>query len=166
MNMGRSAEGGKSAPSVWGVEMRSQSLGLILAAACSVVVGAAYAQPEAAVETPQPLPSVDMVEDVSLQWDPDSLEATDNDGLLYGGAEIIFFKPFGEAGTTPQQAIAASGASSFLPAWRLWGGWSDEEGLGARVRWWQYDQFSSATDSLGTSETRLIFQKLDVEVTQ
>jgi hypothetical protein len=85
---------------------------------------------------------------------------------LYGGAEIIFFKPFGEAGTTPQEAIAASGAEDFLPAWRLWGGWSDSDGLGARIRWWQYDQFSTASDLTGTATSRLIFQKLDLEATQ
>lgn len=96
----------------------------------------------------------------------EAISLGDTGSPFYGGAEIIFFKPFGEAGTTPQQAIAASGADSFLPAWRLWGGWSDDEGLGARVRWWQYDQFSSLTDNFGTTRTRLIFQKLDVEVTQ
>jgi hypothetical protein len=122
------------------------------------------AQTISLAETPQSLPSVAEVETVAAQWNPDAF--VENDGLFYGGAEIIFFKPFAEAGTTAQQAITASGATDFLPAWRLWGGWSDEEGLGARVRWWQYDQFSSATDLLGTTQTRLIFQKLDVEVTQ
>ena len=110
------------------------------------------------------LPPVVPVEDAAV-WSGVGDPAT-GDGIFYGGAEIIFFKPFGEAGTTPQQAIAASNADSFLPAWRLWGGWSDADGLGARVRWWQYDQFSSLVDSFGTTTTRLIFQKLDVEVTQ
>lgn len=86
---------------------------------------------------------------------------------LLGGAEVIFFKPFAEAGSTPQQAIVLSDATTFLPAWRLWGGWSDSDGLGCRVRWWQYDQTQSAESAFGAvTSTRLIFQKLDIEVTQ
>ncbi len=92
--------------------------------------------------------------------------AVESCGGFTGGAEVIFFKPFGEASQTGQQVIAFSNADSFLPAWRLWGGWSDAEGLGFRVRWWQYDQFSTGT-TLGVDFTsRLIFQKLDVEATQ
>lgn len=139
---------------------------LFCALGCVLAGSAAQGQPDAAHETPQPLAPVTAAEEVVANWNPDTFATGDGDGLFYSGAEIIFFKPFGEAGTTAQQAIATSGATDFLPAWRLWGGWSDEEGLGARVRWWQYDQFSSATDSLGTTETRLIFQKLDVEVTE
>lgn len=95
--------------------------------------------------------------------------ATFNDvapGVFYGGAEVIFFKPFGEAGTQPQEIIAATAATDFLPAWRLWGGWSDADGLGARIRWWQYDQFSYASEFGLENFSRLIFQKLDLEVTQ
>jgi len=110
----------------------------------------------------QELPPVTAVQDPTA-W---SAGEPSSSGGVYGGAEIIFFKPFGEAGTTPQIAIAESGADSFLPAWRLWGGWCDSDGLGGRVRWWQYDQFSSAVDAVGTTETRLIFQKLDLEATQ
>ena len=88
-------------------------------------------------------------------------------GGFVGGAEVIFFKPFGEAGQSAQQVVTLSGADSFLPAWRLWGGWSDAEGLGFRVRWWQYDQFSSTPSGFGFDfSSRLIFQKLDVEATQ
>lgn len=145
--------------------MRRGSFTLFCILAYGLGGSTARAQADAAPETPQPLAPVTAVEDTAMRWQIDEF-TTDDDGLFYGGAEVIFFKPFGEAGTTPQQAIAASGATDFLPAWRLWGGWSDDEGLGARVRWWQYDQFSAATDSLGTTETRLIFQKLDVEVTQ
>jgi hypothetical protein len=87
-------------------------------------------------------------------------------GGYYGGAEVIFFKPFGEAGQTVQEVIAETGADSFLPAWRLWGGYTDAEGLGWRVRWWQYDQFSNAEDQGVDLFSRLIFQKLDVEATQ
>lgn len=129
-------------------------------------ITSATAQPPPAMDEVQALPDVRETEFTAFRPDLHSYVATEDDGLLYGGAEVIFFKPFGEAGTTPQQAIETSGANSFLPAWRLWGGWSDDDGLGARVRWWQYDQFSSATDTLGTTESRLIFQKLDVEVTQ
>lgn len=87
-------------------------------------------------------------------------------GVFYGGAEVIFFKPFGEAGTQPQEIITATGATDFLPAWRLWGGWSDADGLGARIRWWQYDQFSYSSEFGLDNFSRLIFQKLDLEVTQ
>lgn len=114
------------------------------------------------VEQVSPLPEVAPAENVGLWSEGDFAEPA----RIYGGAEVIFFKPFGEAGTTPQQAIAATGADSFLPAWRLWGGWSDDEGLGGRIRWWQYDQSSSAADASTVATSRLIFQKLDVEVTQ
>lgn len=129
----------------------------------------AGARASAADNLPAALTDIQELPPVTAPQDPAAWSGGDLSsarGGAYGGAEIIFFKPFGEAGTTPQQAIAESGADTFLPAWRLWGGWSDEDGLGARVRWWQYDQFASNADTLGTTETRLIFQKLDVEATQ
>lgn len=87
-------------------------------------------------------------------------------GGFLGGAEVMFFKPFGEASQTGQQVIELSGADSFLPAWRLWGGWSDAEGLGFRARWWQYDQYASRQNLGIELQSRLIFQKLDLEATQ
>lgn len=85
-------------------------------------------------------------------------------GGFQGGAEVIFFKPFAEAGSTPNSILAGTGADEFLPAWRLWGGYANEDGLGSRIRWWQYDQTStSAGDDF---RSRLIFQKLDCEITQ
>jgi hypothetical protein len=38
---------------------------------------------------------------------------------LSGGAELIFFKPCGEAGSNTALYV---GNMDFLPAWRLWGG--------------------------------------------
>lgn len=89
-------------------------------------------------------------------------------GGFQGGAEVIFFKPFAEAGSTPNSILASSGADEFLPAWRLWGGYANDEGLGSRIRWWQYDQAATSTPPSPESAfpSRLIFQKLDGEVTQ
>ena len=88
---------------------------------------------------------------------------------LYGGAEIMWLKPF--ASDLSAILLNNSSANEFLPAWRLWGGYQNAEGLGWRVGWWQWDQFSSGSgDSilLGPSDVdqRLVFQKLDLEVTQ
>ncbi len=80
---------------------------------------------------------------------------------LSGGAELIFFKPCGEAGSTTALYV---GDIDFLPAWRLWGGVSNEEGQGMRVRWWQYDQ--TAMLDQNQFGTHLVFQKLDLEATQ
>lgn len=89
-------------------------------------------------------------------------------GGFQGGAEVIFFKPFAEAGSTPNSILASSGADEFLPAWRLWGGYANDEGLGSRIRWWQYDQTATSTPPSPESAfpSRLIFQKLDCELTQ
>lgn len=89
-------------------------------------------------------------------------------GGFHGGAEVIFFKPFAEAGSTPNSILASSGADDFLPAWRLWGGYANEDGLGSRIRWWQYDQTATSTPPSPDEAfpSRLIFQKLDCEVTQ
>lgn len=82
---------------------------------------------------------------------------------LYAGSELMFFKPFAEAGSVPNEILMATGADDFLPAWRLWGGAVDDDGFGTRIRWWQYDQFS---ENDAGSVSRLGFQKLDWEATQ
>ena len=88
-------------------------------------------------------------------------EAAVHGSGLSGGAELIFFKPCGEAGANTALYV---GDIDFLPAWRLWGGASNEEGQGMRVRWWQYDQ-TAVLDQIQFG-THLIFQKLDLEATQ
>lgn len=89
--------------------------------------------------------------------------ASPSDAGLYAGSEIMFFKPFAEAGSVPNEILTFTGADEFLPAWRLWGGYADEDGFGSRVRWWQYDQISA--NAAGYT-SRLTFQKLDWEATQ
>lgn len=87
---------------------------------------------------------------------------------LYGGAEIMWLRPFA-SGFSPVVLDAAS-ADEFLPGWRLWGGYQNADGLGWRVSWWQWDQFSSGTGSFFSSnaaaDIRLVFQKLDLMATQ
>lgn len=90
-------------------------------------------------------------------------------GGLYAGAEIMWLKPF--ASDIGAVLLNAASANEFLPAWRLWGGYQNADGLGWRVGWWQWDQISSgsnATFVLGAADVdqRLVFQKLDLEVTQ
>ncbi len=70
-------------------------------------------------------------------------------------------------------AVAVDGASAneFLPAWRLWGGYQNSDGLGWRVSWWQWDQFSYGGETNfffpnQTSDLRLVFQNLDLEISQ
>lgn len=72
-----------------------------------------------------------------------------------GGAEVMFFRPCATARTLPVQYVDEAG---YQPAWRLWGGYSGEEGLGVDVRWWQYDQISRG----GPAVADLSFQKLDL----
>lgn len=78
-----------------------------------------------------------------------------------GGAEVMFFRPCATARTLPVQYVDEAG---YQPAWRLWGGYSGEEGLGVDVRWWQYDQATG----LGPAATGadLVFQKLDLVANQ
>ncbi len=88
---------------------------------------------------------------------------------LYGGAEIMWLKPF--ASDINAVLLNAASADEFLPAWRLWGGYQNADGLGWRLGWWQWDQISAGSGEpniLGPSdvEQRLVFQKLDLEVTQ
>lgn len=99
----------------------------------------------------------------------------------YGGAEIMWLKPFASAvggnffgggGTGP---LGSASANEFLPGWRLWGGHQNCDGLGWRVNWWQWDQFSSGAGTVdtgpggivpSTADVRLVFQKLDLLATQ
>lgn len=88
-------------------------------------------------------------------------ESRDHGSGLSGGAELMFFKPCGEAGSNTAVGV---GNIDFLPAWRLWGAASNEEGQGLLVRWWQYDQTAFfGQDRFGS---HLIFQKLDLEASQ
>lgn len=87
----------------------------------------------------------------------------------YGGAEIMWLKPF-STGVTPV-LVDGSSANEFLPGWRLWGGYQNCDGLGWRVNWWQWDQSSTgATDLIFDQptivDTRIVFQKLDLLATQ
>lgn len=87
---------------------------------------------------------------------------------FYGGAEIMWLKPF--ADSFGGVFIDAASANSYLPGWRLWGGYQNRDGLGGRVSWWQWDHASSGRgDVFGTPATAtlaLTFQKLDLEATQ
>ena len=90
---------------------------------------------------------------------------------FYGGADIMWLKPFG-SGQVATPGINESSADTFLPGWRLYGGNQNCDGLGWRVNWWQWDQFS--TSSLQTTvppfaksySLHLKFQKLDLLITQ
>jgi len=89
---------------------------------------------------------------------------------FYGGAEIMWLKPFG-SGDIVTQGINGSSADTFLPGWRLYGGKQNCDGLGWRVNWWQWDQFSTNPASIGplgdyTANLHLVFQKLDLLATQ
>lgn len=122
-----------------------------------------------AVEVPSSVPSLALIDPLQAELDARiaRLEAlTREDSAahgsgLSGGAELIFFKPCGEAGASSAIYV---GNVDFLPAWRLWGAASNEEGQGLRVRWWQYDQ--NALIEQNQLRLRLIFQKLDLEATQ
>lgn len=74
-----------------------------------------------------------------------------------GGAEVMFFRPCATARTLPVQYVDEAG---YQPAWRIWGGYSGEEGLGVDVRWWQYDQRSGGGPASEAAD--LTFQKLDL----
>lgn len=87
----------------------------------------------------------------------------------YGGAEIMWLKPF-SSGITPL-LVDGSSANEFLPGWRLWGGYQNCDGLGWRVNWWQWDQSSTGVSDTffgptAIVDTRLVFQKLDLLATQ
>jgi len=87
----------------------------------------------------------------------------------YGGAEIMWLKPF-SSGVTPV-LVDGSSANEFLPGWRLWGGYQNCDGLGWRVNWWQWDQSSTGVsdaifDQPTIVDTRIVFQKLDLLATQ
>lgn len=96
----------------------------------------------------------------------------------YGGAEIMWLKPFSSfsgGGFFNGNALQVASANEFLPGWRLWGGHQNCDGLGWRVNWWQWDQFSSGTGTVengpggrvpSTADVRLVFQKLDLLATQ
>ncbi|MEI8228195.1 MAG: hypothetical protein WCH77_08025 [Planctomycetota bacterium] len=98
----------------------------------------------------------------------------------YGGAEIMWLKPFGSTTGSvflggDESLLGRASADDFLPGWRLWGGHQNGDGLGWRVNWWQWDHASSGVSTLetggggtliATSDVRLVFQKLDLLATQ
>ncbi len=72
-----------------------------------------------------------------------------------GGAEVSLLKPFQTEETTT--------GFGYDPATRIWLGYQGSNGLGARARWWQYDERSSNPTSNFTS---FKMQTFDLEATK
>ena len=85
----------------------------------------------------------------------------------------MWLKPFGTGSSTVTKPLELASAGEFLPAWRLWGGAQNCDGLGWRINWWQWDHISTgvSTGQFGsppgnTWTNRTVFQKLDLLGTQ
>ena len=86
-----------------------------------------------------------------------------------GGVDVLFLRPYTSEGTGPGPSQL-----NFEPSARYWIGYQNCDGLGARIRWFNYDRGDSSLDGvgalppLGTAQigTGYEFQYVDFEVTQ
>lgn len=79
-------------------------------------------------------------------------------GGLIGGVELAYLRPYATGNLLFHPDLAVN----FNPTMRYWIGWQSAEGLGVRVRYWQFDhQAQNGPDAI-----TLEFRTLDAEVTQ
>jgi hypothetical protein len=81
---------------------------------------------------------------------------------IIAGTETVFLKPFASGGLFG--ATGDGGAQmNYNPSQRYWIGYQSADGLGARIRYWEFDR--GATGGGGTA-LGVEFRNLDVEMTQ
>lgn len=80
-------------------------------------------------------------------------------GGWVGGIDFLFLKPYASGATT----ATGSAQLNFEPAYRMYVGRQNADGLGARIRYFEFDRGDSgpAGDGLGVE-----FRALDIEATQ
>jgi len=84
----------------------------------------------------------------------------DRCGGLIGGAELLFLRPFGSEDVFDQNGSAQM---NYNPAARLWIGTQNADGLGARIRYFEFDRVSTAA---GGNNVGVEAKLLDLEATQ
>lgn len=85
----------------------------------------------------------------------DFFTATKRGAGFIGGGEIVYLRPYSSVGMPLD--------FNFKPSYRAWVGYQNADGLGGRVRYWEYDQSQS---DFGVETWSLDFHALDAELTQ
>ncbi len=85
----------------------------------------------------------------------------DRCGGIVGGAEFLLLEPFGEDGVLGPVAGGGNADIDVEPAYRIWGGWENRDGLGARVRYFHLDGAATAATAVAVD-----YRYIDAEVTQ
>jgi hypothetical protein len=90
----------------------------------------------------------------------------DRCGGLVGGFEFLYLEPFAEDGLAGPAAIGGINVGNpdidLEPAYRIWGGWENRDGLGARVRYFQID----GDDAGVATAVAIEYRYIDAELTQ
>jgi len=86
----------------------------------------------------------------------------DRCGGLIGGFEYLWLRPYASGGLYDTGAGGAQ--QNFNPAWRTWIGYQNADGLGARMRYFEYNR--SAAGAAAGSNLGVEFRTLDAELTQ
>lgn len=80
---------------------------------------------------------------------------------IIAGTETVFLRPYASSGLLDPGAGAV--AMNFNPSQRYWIGYQSADGLGGRIRYWEFDRGAAGAGGAGIG---VEFRNLDVELTQ
>lgn len=82
---------------------------------------------------------------------------------ITAGTETIFLRPYASSGLTNQPGVAMN----FNPSQRYWLGYQSADGLGARIRYWEFDRGATGPiPGIGAIGLGIEYRNLDIEMTQ
>jgi len=80
---------------------------------------------------------------------------------IIAGTETVFLRPYASSGFLDPGAGAV--AMNFNPSQRYWIGYQSADGLGGRIRYWEFDRGATGAGGAGVG---VEYRNLDVELTQ
>jgi len=81
---------------------------------------------------------------------------------IIAGTETVFLRPFASGGLL-ETGGAGAAQMNYNPSQRYWLGYQSADGLGARIRYWEFDRGATGT---GGTAIGVEFRNLDAEMTQ
>jgi len=82
---------------------------------------------------------------------------------IIAGTETVFLRPYASAGLTTAAVNVGDAQMNFNPSQRYWVGYQSADGLGGRIRYWEFDRGASGTGAFGLG---VEYRNLDAEMTQ
>lgn len=85
---------------------------------------------------------------------------SDRCGGIIGGSELVYLRPYGSGGVFD---TGAGGQMNYQPTMRYWLGYQRADGLGGRIRYWEFDRNGAGPGGTGVGAE---FRTFDAELTQ